>query len=206
MAQLEFKQGTGISLTANTSEKSVTIASTSAAFTQEEKTKLAGLESSRFKGEFASLSALNAISGSTGDYAYVDMGSGQDVTTYIWDTTDNKWIDQKGVSTAETAATIKSKYESNADTNAYTNAEKTKLAGIAASAEVNQNALSKITVGGVTVTANGKTDTFTLVAGTGVTIAADATSKTITVTADKDAILGDAITSVKVGSIILGGS
>lgn len=43
-----------------------------------------------------------------------------------------------GGGSSETAATIKTKYESNADTNAFTDAEQTKLAGIAAGAEVNR--------------------------------------------------------------------
>jgi hypothetical protein len=40
----------------------------------------------------------------------------------------------------ETAASIKSKYESNSNTNAYTDSEKTKLAGISAGAQVNDGA------------------------------------------------------------------
>jgi hypothetical protein len=106
-------------------------------YTTAEKTKLAGLESSHFKGEYISLAALNLVTGTSGDYAYVDSGSGQDVTAYVWDTSNSKWVEQKGVTTAETPATIKSKYESNADTNAFTDALKTKLDGIATGAQVN---------------------------------------------------------------------
>jgi len=60
-------------------------------------------------------------------YAYVDGGIGSDVIKYIWDTTDNKYVEQLGESTEETPASIKSKYESNPDTNAFTDAEKLNL-------------------------------------------------------------------------------
>ena len=99
------------------------------AYTDAEKTKLSGLESSKFLGEFVSLAALQAAfpSPSVGSYAYVDGGIGSDVIKYIWDTTDNKYVEQLGESTEETPASIKSKYESNPDTNAFTDAEKLNL-------------------------------------------------------------------------------
>jgi hypothetical protein len=202
--QLEFIAGTGIGLTANAEDKSITIASTSAEFTADEKAKLAALESSHFKGEYATLSALEAIEGAAGDYAYVDLGEDTDVTTYIWDTTDEVWVEQKGITAAETAASIKTKYESNANTNAFTDTEQTKLSGIAAGAEVNQNAFSSVTAGGTTVSSGSKTDTLALAAGTGVTLTGNAGLKTVTVAADLDTILAEAFTTVKVGAVILG--
>lgn len=63
----------------------------------------------------------------------------------------------------------------------YTSAEKTKLSGIAAGAEVNQNAFSNIKVGETTVVAGGKTDTFTFEAGDNVSVTADVTGKKITI-------------------------
>jgi hypothetical protein len=148
------------------------------AFTDAEKTKLAGLESSHFKGEFVNLAALNNVTGAAGDYAYVDLGASQDVTTYIWDTTDNKWVDQKGVSTSETAATIKTKYESNANTNAYTDTEKVKLSGIEDGANVNENAFGVIVAGSTNVASTVASDTLTLLPSTGIDITA--TGKVIT--------------------------
>lgn len=68
-------------------------------------------------------------------------------------------------------------------TNDYTDAEKSKLAGIASGAEVNQNAFSNVKVGDVTVAADAKQDTLTLVAGSNVTITPDATNDTITIAA-----------------------
>lgn len=101
-------------------------------FTTAEKTKLAGLEGSKFKGLYASLTALQTAipTAEAGDFADVDEGIGNDVVRYIWDVTNTQWIAQLGESTAETSASIKTKYESNSDTNAFTDSEKTKLAGL----------------------------------------------------------------------------
>jgi hypothetical protein len=108
-------------------------------YTSAEKTKLAGLESSRFRGQYLSVAALEAAQPDpgVGAYANVDGGSGNPVVRYIWDSTNDEWVQQLGVSTQLTAAQIKEEYESNADTNAFTNAEKTKLANIATGATAN---------------------------------------------------------------------
>ena len=68
-------------------------------------------------------------------------------------------------------------------TNDYTTAEKNKLAGIAAGAEVNQNAFAKVTVGSTTIAADAESDALTLVAGNNVTITPDATNDKITIAA-----------------------
>ena len=109
-------------------------------FTQAEKTKLALLESSHYKGRYLSLGALQIAYplANAGDYARIDGGVGIDVTTYIWDDNDTKWIlESGGGGTAETATSIKTKYESNPDTNVFDNNAKNKLAGIFAGAQVN---------------------------------------------------------------------
>lgn len=62
-----------------------------------------------------------------------------------------------------------------------TASERTKLAGITAGAEVNQNAISKVTVGSTTITATGKTDTLKLEAGTGISLAAATADKKVTI-------------------------
>ena len=64
-------------------------------------------------------------------------------------------------------------------TNDYTTAEKNKLAGIAASAEVNQNAFSNVKVGTTTAAANAKTDTLEIAGSGSVTVSAS--GKKITV-------------------------
>ena len=60
--------------------------------------------------------------------------------------------------------------------------DKTKLDGIAAGAEVNQNAFSSITVGSSTVTADAKTDSFSLVEGSNVTLSVSGDAITIAAT------------------------
>jgi hypothetical protein len=60
-------------------------------------------------------------------------------------------------------------------------ADKTKLDGIQAGAEVNQNAFSNITVGTTTISASLKTDTFKLLSGSNISLTPDTTNKTITI-------------------------
>lgn len=108
-------------------------------FTTGEKDKLAGLESSHFKGLHASLAALQSAlpSAVAGDYADVDAGAGVDVVRYLWDVTDSQWVAQAAAGGGMTPAQVKTAYESNPDTNAFTDAEQAKLAGIAAGATAN---------------------------------------------------------------------
>ena len=58
-------------------------------------------------------------------------------------------------------------------------ADKTKLDGISAGAEVNQNAFAIVKVGATNVTADAKQDTLNLSAGTGITLNPNATTDTI---------------------------
>lgn len=106
-------------------------------FTQVEKDKLSALESSKFVGLFVSESALPST-GSEGDYANVDGGVGSDVYRVIWDSNDNKWVKIQGVSTELTDAQIKQQYESNPDTNAFTDDEKAKLLTVEQNATANR--------------------------------------------------------------------
>ena len=105
-------------------------------YTLAEKNKLSGLESSKWRGLFTSPTGLPA-SGQPGDYADVDAGTGQDVQRFIWDSSDSKWIAQGGNVAPLTGAQIKSLYEAQPDTNAYLDAEKSKLSGIATGATKN---------------------------------------------------------------------
>lgn len=107
--------------------------------TDDELTKLQGIEGSKFLGSFASLGALQTAhpAPSAGSYGDVDPGAGTDVQRYIWDVDDAQYIAGSGGG-GETAASIKSKYESNANTNAFTDAEQTKLAGIETAATADQ--------------------------------------------------------------------
>jgi microcystin-dependent protein len=60
-------------------------------------------------------------------------------------------------------------------------ADKSKLDGIAAGAQVNQNAFANVVAGGATIQADGVTDTLTINAGAGVTISGDATNDALTI-------------------------
>lgn len=113
-------------------------------YTSAEKTKLAGLEGSHFKGLFASLAALELAfpSAVAGDYADVDAGVGSDTVRYLWDVDDVQWV-ASGSGAPLTAADVKSLYESNPDTNAYTDAEQAKLGAIEAGAQVNAAVVSQ---------------------------------------------------------------
>lgn len=117
-------------------------------YTTEEKTKLAGLESSRFKGVFVSLAALTAgvSSPGAGDYADVDPGAGADAVRYIWDVTDNKWV-KSGAADPITAAQVKALYESNPDTNGFTNALKARLDALTSSDGLLEGASNKYFTG-----------------------------------------------------------
>jgi hypothetical protein len=66
--------------------------------------------------------------------------------------------------------------------------DKTKLDGIEAGAEVNQNAFSTIAVSGQSnVVADGKTDTLTMVGGSNITITTDAENDSVTITSSAQA-------------------
>lgn len=108
-------------------------------FTDPLRDKLIGLEGTHWRGTFVSLSALEAgvTDPRAGDYADVDA-AGADVERYIWDATDNEWVVQSGAVAPVTAAQVKHLYESNSDTNAFTDDEKAKLASVADGATKNR--------------------------------------------------------------------
>lgn len=108
----------------------------------------------------AALDTLNELAAALGD----DPNFATTVATQIGTKVDK--VDGKGLST-----------------NDYTNAEKTKLSGIAEGAEVNQNAFSNVVIGSTTVSADSTTDTLTLIAGDNVTLTPNATSDSITIAA-----------------------
>lgn len=95
-----------------------------------------------------------------------------------------KFLDNRGVETLW--ANIKNKFVAQEagkalSTNDFTDALKEKLEGIAAGAEVNQNAFSTVSDGTNNIAAGSKTDTFTITGSGDVTVTADAGTKTITV-------------------------
>lgn len=90
-------------------------------FTTPLKDKLAGLESSKYKGTYPSLSALQSAHSNPveGSYADVDMGVGTETLRHIWDKSNNQWVGQAGMSTTLTGSQIKQMYEDQEDTNAF---------------------------------------------------------------------------------------
>lgn len=109
------------------------------AFTDAEKAKLSGLSDPLFLGVFTSISLLDAAhpTPAIGSHAHIDTGAGSDSQLAIWDNDDSKFVLSSGGGT-ETSASIKTKYEANADTNAYTDVEKSKLGGIELNATADQ--------------------------------------------------------------------
>lgn len=102
------------------------------AFTDAEKAKLSGLSSSRFLGIYPTLSNLQAAhpAPSAGSFAYVDLGPTADIMSYIWDANSTKYVPQASGNTQETPESVKEKYETNDDTNAFTDAYKDRLDGL----------------------------------------------------------------------------
>ena len=98
--------------------------------TDAERAKLSGLESSKFLGTFTLASSIPVVGAVAGSYAHVDAGIGADVELYIFDVNDNKFVKSASSIAGETAASIKTKYESNANTNAFTDAQKAKIDGL----------------------------------------------------------------------------
>lgn len=111
-------------------------------FSDDYRNKLDNVEDPLFLGSFADLQSLQDLTGErkSGQYAYVQgLDEGVDVVlTYQWVVANQDWELLRGASNSETPMTVKQKYESNANTNAFTDAEKAKLAGIAEGAQVNQ--------------------------------------------------------------------
>ena len=66
-------------------------------------------------------------------------------------------------------------------TNDFTNDDKTKLAGIQAGAQINQNAFSNVNVGSKSITAANQTDQIEVAAGTNITLDVDLDHKKITI-------------------------
>ena len=100
-------------------------------FTEVYKQKLDTVEE-HYKGLFTDEASLIAgvTSPVAGDYADVDAAAGQDVSRYIWDVNDSKWVKQSGEVAPLTSAQVKTLYEANADTNAFTDNDKEKLSSI----------------------------------------------------------------------------
>jgi len=104
--------------------------------TDAERTKLSGLEGSKFLGTYLSSDSIPTIDARAGSYADVDSGTNSNVERWIYDVSDSKFVKSESGVAGETAASIKTKYESNANTNAFTDAHQTKLEGITEATDI----------------------------------------------------------------------
>ena len=103
--------------------------------TNAEREKLAGLESSRFLGTFTAVENIPTVNAVAGSYADVDGPDGP-LQRYIWDVDEAQFVASTASIAGETAASIKLKYESNANTNPFTDAQRDKLAALAEAANI----------------------------------------------------------------------
>ena len=96
--------------------------------TDSQKDKLEGLVTSKYLGTFLTSEEIPLEGSGAGNYADVDSGE-EDVATerWIYDVESLKFVKAVSVPASETSESVKEKYESNADTNAFTDAEKVKL-------------------------------------------------------------------------------
>ena len=159
-------------------------ATTSAAglMSPEDKTKLDGLATVATSGSYNDLTNKPTI----GNATLTIQKNGTNVQTFTANATSNKTANIT-VPTKTSEITNDSNFAVDASyvhtDNNYTTTEKNKLSGIAAGAEVNQNAFSNVKVGSTTVAADTKTDTLQLAAGSNITLTPDATNDKITIAA-----------------------
>lgn len=102
-------------------------------FTDALKTKLDSITVNSFRGNFASLVALQTAvpTGNPGDYAYVLVGGS--ASTYIWDTVNTQWT--PGAVSSESGASIATKLYAEPDTNRFTDYYRIRLDGAVQQAE-----------------------------------------------------------------------
>ena len=84
-------------------------------------------ESSRFLGTFLTSDNIPLDKAVAGSYADVDAGSGETVTRWIYDVDSGAFVPAAGEVAGETSASVKEKYESNPNTNAFTDSLRSKL-------------------------------------------------------------------------------
>lgn len=174
--------GAGIMLSANTTNDSITVSGVEA--TQ----SIAGIMSTTDKIKLDGISAGAEVNQNT--FAIVKVGATNITADAKQDTLNliegsNVTLSPNATNDSITISATDTTY-GDATTSAsglMSSTDKTKLDGISAGAEVNQNAFSKVKVGSTTIVADAKTDTLELVAGSNVTLTPDATNDKITIAA-----------------------
>lgn len=122
-------------------------------YSDSEKAKLGAIDATHYLAPLDTITELEALTGMS-DKARVYVEA--ETTDYFYDkqavsgaveappADGGYW--RTVVSSGETAASVKAKYESNVDTNAYTDSEKTKVGTVATNADVTADAISGATV------------------------------------------------------------
>lgn len=82
---------------------------------------------SKFLGTFLTSGEIPLDKAVSGSYADVDAGPGETVSRWIYDADNGAFVKATGEAAGETSVSIKEKYESNPDTNAFTDNHKTTL-------------------------------------------------------------------------------
>lgn len=98
--------------------------------TDAQKDKLEALKTSMYLGTFLTSEDIPLEGAESGNYADVDSGEGVNTERWIYDADSVKFVKAVSVLAGETAESVKEKYESNPDTNAFTDADKLKLDSI----------------------------------------------------------------------------
>lgn len=89
-----------------------------------EKDKLLSLESSKFLGTFTDSAEIPTENAVPGSYADVESQDGLTIERWIYNASTGAFSKTTSAGGGETASTIKTKYESNDDTNAFTDSHK----------------------------------------------------------------------------------
>ena len=183
---LTIEAGSNVSISGDSTNDKITISATDTTYSnattashglmsKSDKTKLDGIASgaevnqNAFSNIVANGTTVSADSKT--DTLTIEAGSN---ITLLGDATNDKVTISATDTTYSNATTTASGLMSSDD--------KTKLDGIAAGAEVNQNAFGNVKVGSTTIVADAKKDTLELAEGTGITITGDATNDKVTIT------------------------
>ena len=99
--------------------------------TDAQKAKLEALKTSKYLGTYLTSEEIPLEGAEAGNYADVDSGEPDvDTERWIYDADSLKFVKAISVPASETSESVKEKYESNLDTNAFTDSEKQKLSSI----------------------------------------------------------------------------
>lgn len=96
--------------------------------TDSERAKLEALKTSKYLGTFLTPEEIPTVGATAGNYADVDSGlESVDTERWIYDVESLAFVKAVSIPASETNESVKTKYEANDDTNAFTDAEKLKL-------------------------------------------------------------------------------